>query len=1141
MDAQATGQPAPTPETPQSTRRPPQRPRQANRPQPNSTDPNAPPHAPSNNNQRKRPPRKPQNNAQVNPPRAQDEKGEKGSKGRGGKGRFPSRREKEMDGKDKDKTDGEKDKASQGTPGRNTPNNVEGPSQARAAPTPGARNRRARFNASLTSETPQAGPSHSKYKQRPGLPDPSQDDLTSNLIRGLTNQPYADCPICFNAIHPPQPIWCCSPLIPVISDDDKTDHEPQYCWTPFHLKCIRSWSDTSYKDVKAAWAARGEPERSGEWRCPGCQGRRNRLIRGYFCFCGSVPSPNNRLATPHSCGNPCSRQRTSCHHPCPLLCHPGPCPPCKVTMDIPCNCIRKRVVAVRCGDDANISCNEPCSKILSCGKHHCTKTCHIGECDPCPKMEKQKCWCEKEEKEVKCGEGDVWLGGVGCDTDPTSTETKETMVEPRKGFRCTDICGKPYDCGEHVCDKPCHPPSSNSINERGHCPLSPDRITTCPCGKRRIAPSSSTTSISTSTSSSTTSTSTSPQTQNEEAFPPRAKCTDPIPTCPSPCLKPQVYCDHPCQTKCHSGPCPPCSVDIVRPCRCGSTTQVIKCGVLHRSQINVGIESDSTSEPNPSKVTDEVLCEKPCLALRSCGRHQCNRVCCPLASLAGQMTKKGKKKIVTVGLTEEDIGGLHDCDLICGKMLGCGNHTCEEKDHKGPCKPCLRSSFEELICFCGRTVLEPPIPCGTKVKCPYPCVFPPPPCGHPKTPHSCHADDAPCPPCYSLTTKKCACGKKDVPNVRCSLETEKVGCSLDVDSIAAIEYVMQMIVGLVRRCVESHASYVSPTNTPAPTSATLPLAAPKTNPVNLSSHSPVLVDVSVNQSYAQEPKCTTECAVAKRNRKLAEALGINTVQSGHNSNGSDNAGGGGGRGGLGDVVYHDELVAFGRGNGKFLGVVEKAFADFVTSSKKSQVLPHMPPDRRKFVHDLANVYRMDTQMVDQEPKRSVQIIRRIDTRIPTPTLSAYLINLGLGPSHAPTSSLGKLADLRGGSTIHSPSPTVAASSTSAWRSGSPATVTSSSSSTIPNRGWTSVVGAGAGRPSGLSSTGTGTGGGGSVSPWNISRAASPSPQTSTQTRGINAAAATSVPHPNRTPEAAVPAPAPSGSDEPVPDNWEDEA
>ena len=79
-----------------------------------------------------------------------------------------------------------------------------------------------------------------------------------------------------------------------------------------------------------------------------------------------------------------------------------------------------------------------------------------------------------------------------------------------------------------------------------------------------------------------------------------------------------------------------------------------------------------------------------------------------------------------------------------------------------------------MVCHCGRTILEPPIPCGTRMVCGYPCDRPPPPCGHPQTSHACHEDPQRCPPCPFLTTKQCACGKKMVDNVRCS--QEKVSC-----------------------------------------------------------------------------------------------------------------------------------------------------------------------------------------------------------------------------------------------------------------------------------------------------------------------------------------------------------------------------
>lgn len=50
----------------------------------------------------------------------------------------------------------------------------------------------------------------------------------------------------------------------------------------------------------------------------------------------------------------------------------------------------------------------------------------------------------------------------------------------------------------------------------------------------------------------------------------------------------------------------------------------------------------------------------------------------------------------------------------------------------------------------------------------------------------------------------------------------------------------------------------------------------------------------------------------------------------------------------------------------------------------------MPLNRREFVVKLAEQYRVDTSLVDQEPSRSVQLRRRVDSRIPSPLLSASI-------------------------------------------------------------------------------------------------------------------------------------------------------
>ncbi|PCH44928.1 hypothetical protein WOLCODRAFT_105893 [Wolfiporia cocos MD-104 SS10] len=845
-------------------------------------------------------------------------------------------------------------------------------------PKPQQTRRRGQFNASLTepsSTVPDSADKPPSGRYRRAVP--TGDDLTSRLTRELSTPPYPDCLICFAPIHPMQPTWSCSPSIlisDVVGGDGAQDtaETAQCCWTTFHLKCIRAWAGKSVKDLVEAWRARGE-EREGEWRCPGCQSKRTTVPSVYWCFCGSTPDPKPpRLATPHSCANACTRKR-ACGHACLLTCHPGPCLPCQVTTQLPCHC-GKQTLSFRCAHlspsktdnrtAAELSCGTSCGHSLACGNHKCQEPCHPGPCPPCKVRETVRCYCGKTERDVPCGFGE---------------EKQCTIIEDGREnrwagrFECESTCDRPFDCGVHRCSKPCHPPSPTPVP----CPRSPSLVTHCPCGKHALTTSSA------------------------PHFPSRTRlvrtsCTDPIPTCESTCMKPLAGCAHACAALCHTGPCPPCKIMLVRPCRCGATTHDVSC-------------AEEQARAQGTSGAEEILCERPCGALRACGRHQCTRLCCPLAALAGAAKGKGKKKAAGREGAIVDEAGWHECDLVCGRMLACGNHRCALRDHKGACPSCLRSSFEEMVCHCGRTVLEPPIPCGTRINCPYPCARPPPPCGHPKANHACHEDPAPCPPCSFLATKQCACGKKMIDNVKCS--QERVYCGTPCGKLLSCGFhhcervchsddcgPCNAVCGKPRKlCLPSHHPCTLPCHAPAscdetePCRTTITLLCPcgrirQNVPCGRSTSNPA------GREGSQQLKCSNECLVAKRNARLAEALGINPSRVSADK----------------QATYSDELQSAARANPKFCAMVEKSLADFFASDRKIQTLAPMPEARRKFVHDLAVVYRMDTQMVDQEPYRSVQLIRRIDSCIPSPLLSA----VAAAPPPSSSPSLGKLADLR---------------------------------------------------------------------------------------------------------------------------------
>jgi transcriptional repressor NF-X1 len=125
----------------------------------------------------------------------------------------------------------------------------------------------------------------------------------------------------------------------------------------------------------------------------------------------------------------------------------------------------------------------------------------------------------------------------------------------------------------------------------------------------------------------------------------RTACTDPIPTCSQPCGKPHLNCGHACSKGCHTGACPPCTLRVAVKCRCGETVSQVPCNELDDGQ--------------------QILCQKTCKALRGCGRHVCNRVCCPLAGAASKA--KGKKRVdlgAAGDAVDDDPEGWHTCDLV---------------------------------------------------------------------------------------------------------------------------------------------------------------------------------------------------------------------------------------------------------------------------------------------------------------------------------------------------------------------------------------------------------------------------------------------------------------------------------------------
>lgn len=112
-------------------------------------------------------------------------------------------------------------------------------------------------------------------------------------------------------------------------------------------------------------------------------------------------------------------------------------------------------------------------------------------------------------------------------------------------------------------------------------------------------------------------------------------------------------------------------------------------------------------------------------------------------------------------------------------------------------------------------------------------------------------------------------------------------------------------------------------------------------------------------------QCDEECLALERNRRLAEALNITENSDPFNT-----------RSGF---KFSDSLKDDARKDLKFVSEIErevKALVDAVNKgkqTKKSHCFPPMNRDHRKIIHDLAEVYGVESVSYDNEPKRNVVI------------------------------------------------------------------------------------------------------------------------------------------------------------------------
>ena len=612
------------------------------------------------------------------------------------------------------------------------------------------------------------------------------------------------------------------------------------------------------------------------------------------------------------CGKPLG-DGIKCVHACTLLCHPGPCPTCSAQTMRKCPCGKTSEV-VKCGSGETLPCGDPCDRLLSCGLHRCTATCHTGACEPCPIVDLQICFCGKNTKELACS----------VDSSPSEQ------------FECGQRCQKQLACQHHVCDALCHE------GPCGPCKLQVGAVLTCPCGKVPLKQLYE---------------------NKSNPLPQRKICTDPVPVCGQICGR-TLACGpvekrHTCPLVCHEGACPPCKQSTTLKCRCGRNDKKIACSKLDEvTEVLCERRCNKKRQCGRHKCIEvccievEHICPMVCGRQLSCGRDRCEALChtgncnrCYRVSFDELTCHCGTQVTyppVPCGTRPPE------CNKPCSRRRTCGHnpgHNCHPED---TCPPCI--VLCEKLCY-GKHELRKNVPCHlTEVSCGKLCGKALS-CGRHTCPMTCH--DGPCPttctqPC-PVVRAECShncnvpCHEGPCPSVACK-EKVKVQCQCGQRTATV-------------SCEEQQSAYKK--------LATGLLAAKMTA---LQSGECVdfkdLLGGSGSNSAAKTKslECNEECALVERNRRLALALQI--------SNPNPKPGAPRYPDSLKDWAKKDarftQMV-----HDKLTELVQLAKQSLGKMRSRSYSFDPMNRDKRQFIHEYSVFFGCESASYDEEPKRNV--------------------------------------------------------------------------------------------------------------------------------------------------------------------------